>query len=107
MLKKILIGLAVTAVTLVAAGLVFVWQVGAWNILFPSSSHDVVAPEMPELDGAVLVFSKTNSFRHKEGIAAGIPALEEIARSRKLATFATENGAVFNTEDLRRFRAEP
>ncbi|MEM7098549.1 MAG: ThuA domain-containing protein [Pseudomonadota bacterium] len=105
MLKKILIGFVLVVFTLTGGGLVFIWQAGAWNILFPSSAHDVSAPKVPEFDRpAVLVFSKTNSFRHTEGIAAGIPALQTMAEKNGFPIFATENGAVFNAQDLSRFR---
>ena len=73
-------------------------------MLFPSSGHDDIAPELPtDLDSAVLLFSKTASFRHKDGIAGGVVALNEIAQQLERDIFATENGAVFNEQDLRRF----
>jgi type 1 glutamine amidotransferase len=82
-------------------------KLGAWHLFFPSHHHDTVAPLIPEelvLPG-VLVFSKTNSFRHREGIAGGAKALESITRSRDWGMFHTENGAVFNARDLARFDA--
>ena len=105
MLKKILVGVLVLAFTSVVAGLVFVWQVGAWNILFPSSQHDITPPgKFGDITPpAVLVFSKTNQFRHKEGIAGGTKAFVEISEELGLSMFATENGAVFNDRDLALF----
>ena len=66
------------------------------RVLFPSSDHDATPSAVPaELARpSILVFSKTNGFRHEEAIAAGIPALEAIARRRGWGFFATENGAV-------------
>jgi len=92
---------------LVGAGFVAIGYVGAWNILFPSSAHDSVAPPLPVTLGspAILVFSKTNQFRHKEGIAGGHAALGDIAAHNGWDSFHTENGAVFNTEDLTQFDA--
>jgi type 1 glutamine amidotransferase len=52
---------------------------------------------------AILVFSKTNSFRHVDGIAGGIEALEELAIGNAWDVMASENGAIFNAEDLARF----
>ena len=51
---------------------------GAWHLLFPSSSHDTRQPYLsPDLRSPeVLVFSKTNQFRHIDGIAGGVQALE-------------------------------
>ena len=105
MIKKILLGTLIVILTLVIAGFAFIWQVGAWNILFPSTHHDSLAPQLPTaLDSpSVLVFSKTNQFRHKDGIAGGLIALKEIADELKFSVFATENGAIFNTDDLQRF----
>ena len=37
--------------------------------------------EIPE-ESQVLVFSKTNGYRHEEAIEAGVPALEAIAKRR-------------------------
>lgn len=78
-----------------------------FRTFFPSSHHDEVAPDLPEDLGrpAILVFSKTNGFRHTDAIEAGMPAFEEIARERGLHVFATENGAVHSPEALARFDA--
>lgn len=105
--KKILKTLVVLAIVLFALVAGLAWYSGAWNALFPSSDHDTVAPVLPvELTSpAVLVFSKTNGFRHEEGIAAGSRALDEIADDNGWDLFATENGAVFNEKDLARFDA--
>lgn len=77
----------------------------AFRVFFPSSHHDEAAPELPTgLERpAILVFSKTNGFRHHEAIDAGLPVFEETARKRGWGYFATENGAVHNTEQLARF----
>ena len=102
--KKVAISLPL----LVAASLlVFALYSGAWRVLFPSTDHDTLAPELPAALGSpsVLVFSKTNSFRHVEGIEGGGKALKGIAMSNGWQLFATENGAVFNTQDLQRFDA--
>ena len=60
----------------VAVSLVTVWNIGAWNLVFPSHHHDTVAPVIPAdlATPAILVFTKTNSFRHEEGIAGGVKA---------------------------------
>ncbi len=79
----------------------------ALRVFFPSSDHDEVAPELPAALGrpAVLVFSKTNGFRHDEAIDAGVPALESALGERGYQVFATENGAVHTPELLARFDA--
>jgi type 1 glutamine amidotransferase len=50
-----------------------------------------------------LLFTKTNSFRHREGIEAGVRVVEILAKSNEWSVFHTENSAVFNTDDLARF----
>ena len=70
----------------------------------PSTSYDSQPPVVPELGKpAVLVFSKTNGFRHADAIAEGVPALRSVADRRGWSQFSTENGAVFNSDALQRF----
>ena len=99
---RVVLFISVLAVVLALAS---VWRAGAWNLLFPSHQHDAVAPAIPADLGspAILVFSKTNSFRHSEGIAGGAKALHAIAEHHQWGMFHTENGAVFNESDLARF----
>ena len=73
--------------------------------LSPSTDYDVAPPEMPVdlARPAVLVFSKTNGYRHSEAIEAGKPVFREIAERRGWSLFETENGAVFEPEALSHF----
>ena len=105
LLWRVIRGLLLLVMALAVVSLLVIWRVGGWNLVFPSHSHDTVAPVIPSdlAAPAVLVFSKTNSFRHVEGIAGGARVLEAIARNRKWGMFHTENGAVFNATDLARF----
>ena len=75
--------------------------------LFPSSEHEVERPELPKVLGrpSLLVFTKTNGFRHEEAIDAGVPALRAIAKKRDWTIYQTENGAIHNSEQLARFDA--
>jgi type 1 glutamine amidotransferase len=104
---KTLKGLLVFTVLLILAGIGFLKYTGVWSALFPSSEHDTVASALPNNLGspALLVFSKTNGFRHEDGIAGGSKALAEIAADNNWALYATENGAVFNQVNLARFDA--
>lgn len=67
--------------------------------------YDSNPPDLPKnLSGkTVLLFSKTNGFRHGEAIEASIPAFEKIAKDNEWMLFKTDNGAVFNTEQLQKF----
>jgi type 1 glutamine amidotransferase len=98
---KVLASLVLVAIFLFLSGCEVV------RVFFPSSDHDEVAPELPASLSrpAVLVFSKTNGFRHGEAIEAGIPAFEAMAEKRGWSLFSTENGAVHNARDLARFDA--
>jgi len=104
---KFLLGIVLLVVVAGGLALGAIWQVGAWHLVFPSHQHDSVAHELPaELASpAILVFSKTNAFRHRDGIAGGAKAIEAIARAHGWGLFHTENGAVFNARDLDRFDA--
>ena len=101
------IGIILILVAVAGLGLAAIWQVGAWHLVFPSHQHDAVAPALPDnlASPAVLVFSKTNAFRHRDGIAGGAEAIGSIARDHGWGLYHTENGAVFNARDLARFDA--
>jgi type 1 glutamine amidotransferase len=110
LLRKIALGAGVGIGLLGVAGLVTIWSVGAWNLVFPSHHHDRVAPEIPDSFGRnaetrVLVFSKTNSYRHEDGIPAARVLFDEIAARRGWAVYHSENGALFDPEHLARFDA--
>ncbi|MGJ8561362.1 MAG: ThuA domain-containing protein [Litorimonas sp.] len=51
----------------------------------------------------MLVFSKTSSFRHDAGIAGANRYFADLADDRGMGFFTTENSAVFNDKDLKRF----
>lgn len=70
---------------------------------WPTPTFDAVPPALPQLARpAVLIVSKTNGFRH-DSIAEAVPAIEALAAARGWSSFATENAAVFNPEQLARF----
>ncbi len=105
--KKLVTLLIVLIVVLLLSLIGFGWYSGAWRVLFPSHAHDEQPPALQKDLGspAVLVFSKTNSFRHTSGIDGGNKVLKEIATTNHWEIFTTENGAVFNERDLPRFDA--
>lgn len=53
----------------------------------------------------VLVFSKTAGFRHKEGIPAGIKAIQQLGAQHRFAVDATEDASVFTPENLKQYGA--
>jgi len=70
-------------------------------------THETVPPALPaNLNRpAILVFSKTNGFRHEEAIPAANTLLDQIAAQNGWGIFKTENGAVFSPDILARFDA--
>jgi type 1 glutamine amidotransferase len=106
-LKWIGLGLFGFILLLAAAAL---WLVGPGNarrMFFDVGiTYDKVAPKLAELkQPAILIFSKTNGFRDGNQIATANAALEKIAKEKGWASFTTENAAVFNAEQLAKFKA--
>lgn len=57
----------------------------------PAPTFDSVPPQVPALKRpAVLIFSKTNSFRHAS-IPAAVRAIADLAHARGWRSYATEN----------------
>lgn len=81
--------------------------------MFADPIFDTLAPVLPlsisqASDGSVrrpsiLVFSKTNGYRHREGIAAARKMFEAMAAKRNWLLFYTENAAVFSEQSLAKF----
>ncbi len=60
-------------------------------------------PEPEEPTKGILVFSKTNEFRHNS-IPDGIALIEEIGESHDLPVTATEDSTMFNTDTLSNYK---
>ncbi|MDG2003775.1 MAG: ThuA domain-containing protein [Novosphingobium sp.] len=69
--------------------------------------YETEAPAMPPgiQRPAILVFSKTNGFRHEEAIPVANALFETFAKDNGWGYFQTENGAAFSPEILSRFDA--
>lgn len=98
----------VVAVAAVGA-LLSITACNAWSVMFPAKVYEVEPPTLPDdltaAETSILLFTKTNGFRHHEAIAAGVPFFEEVARKRGWSLFHTENGAVHRSDLLERFDA--
>ncbi len=77
---------------------VFLGGVKVYETTPPTLPADLPRP-------AVLVFSKTNAFRHEEAIPAAGALLAKVAKDKGWGIFQTENGAAFSPEILARFDA--
>lgn len=73
--------------------------------MFADPVFDTQAPviTLPEKAFKVLVFSKTNGFRHHEAIPAANQLLQRFATESDWAVAFTENAAVFNRQQLSQF----
>lgn len=79
----------------------------AYRVVFGLHRYETVPPTLPDgmKDTVILIFSKTNGFREDSAIVAANEALSAIAERRGWSAFVTENGAVFNPDQLKRFKA--
>lgn len=74
------------------------------QLRFPS--YDEQPPLLEPLPRpAVLVFSKTNGFIHREAIPAAQTLLQSLGRTQGWSVYQTDNAAVHNPSDLARFDA--
>jgi uncharacterized protein len=69
--------------------------------------YETEAPVVPSdiKRPAILVFSKTNGFRHEEAIPVANALFAEMAKTQGWGHYHTENGAAFNPDILSRFDA--
>jgi uncharacterized protein len=73
---------------------------------FRTPVYETERPNMPALSRpAVLLFTKTNGFIHRDAIPAAQAAFRQIAAQRGWSLHATESGAIHNAEDLAKFDA--
>jgi uncharacterized protein len=98
-IKKIL--LTILVVFLCFAGYIL-YQARSF---FREPVYDTQRPVFEENIGekGVLIFSKTNSFRH-ESIEAGVEAIKKLGKERGWSVYHTENGAFFSYDYLKKFK---
>lgn len=102
-IKIVLWSLLGLVVLLGAAAGLFFYKV---NNGFPVS-YETEKPSInfPANQPAILLFSKTTGFRHGESIDASKPIFREMARRNNWFVYETEEGGVFNREQLGHFKA--
>lgn len=96
----LLIGLLVLGITVWIGPMVYRSMIGL-------RVYESVPPVLPDNldDKAILIFSKTNGFRDDNQITTANAVLVDIAQRSGWTSYVTENAAVFNPEQLQRFRA--
>jgi type 1 glutamine amidotransferase len=79
----------------------------AYRLFVGVKVYETVPPELPAHlnDTAILIFSKTNRYRHQEAIPAAIRSIRTIAQRRGWSAVVTDNSAVFNRSQLHLFKA--
>ncbi len=101
-LLRLLAAIVLIALAAVAYG---IYTMRSYGFL-RSPVYETVAPELPSLERpAILVFSKTNSFIHKEAIPAAEQLFQAMAANNGWSIYITENGAIHNPEQLSQFDA--
>lgn len=100
-LKISLLSVASVLLLLVVGIYLYLKSIG----IIPSRIYETVPPELPKFSRpAVLVFNKTNGFRHKEAIPVADRVFSELARENGWDVFVTDNAAVHNPGVLERFQ---
>ncbi len=104
---KVLMWLLLAFVAFIAIQAFRYWDTIQRVLLGGKHDHETVAPQVPAdlKHPAILVFSKTNAFRHEESIPAGNAYFANLAKEKGWGVFETENGAAFTPEILAKFDA--
>lgn len=99
--KILLWSIGSIVILIFAAASVFIYKVKNG---FPVS-YETEAPAItfPSDQTAILLFSKATGFRHGESIEAGVSAFAELAKKNNWFLYSTEEGGVFNPDQLTKF----
>lgn len=104
---KVLMWLLLALLVFITIGAVRNWDTIQRVFLGGKHDHETVAPALPANlpRPAILVFSKTNAFRHEEAIPAANALFAHMAKEKGWGYFQTENGAAFTPAVLSHFDA--
>ncbi len=104
---RVLLWVVLALLAFFAFGVIRNWDTIQRVFLGGLHVHETAAPTLPVglKRPAILIFSKTNAFRHGDSIAAGNAWFAQAAAAKGWGAFTTENGAAFNPETLSHFDA--
>jgi type 1 glutamine amidotransferase len=104
-IKRIVLWIVAALLLLMVVGLATNFSTIRRTMLGGVKVYETTPPDLPANlpRPAVLVFSKTNGFRHEEAIPAANTMFRQLASERGWGFFQTENGATFNPAMLSRF----
>ena len=105
--KRIVLWGLLALLAFVGGSVALNWNLGQRLFLGGLKGYETTPPAVPAgiKRPAVLVFSKTNAFRHEEAIPAANTLFAQMAKDKGWGYFQTENGAAFSPEILSRFDA--
>jgi uncharacterized protein len=106
-IKRIGLSLLTAVLAFVAIGTYLNWDIVRRVFLGGLKIYETTPPRLPAdiKRPAILIFSKTNGFRHEAAITAGNAFFASIAQKNGWGYFQTENGATFSPEILAQFDA--
>jgi uncharacterized protein len=106
-LKRFVLWVVLPLLVLLAVMVALNWNLVQRLFLGGLKVYETEAPAIPAgLERpAILVFSKTNGFRHEEAIPAANAMFAAVAKAKGWGYFETENGATFSPELLAKFDA--
>jgi type 1 glutamine amidotransferase len=104
---RVVLWILLALVALAAIQLALHWNQIQRTMLGGVHVYETVPPQLPAdiPHPAILVFSKTNGFRHEEAIPAANGLFARMAKQNGWGYFQTENGAAFSPAILARFDA--
>jgi uncharacterized protein len=88
-------------VLILVAGRVFLYKIKNGFPVFYETEMPLI--DFPAARTGVLLFSKSTGYRHEESIEAGKKVFDELAKKNKWFLYSTEEGGVFNPQQLARF----
>jgi uncharacterized protein len=104
---RVVLWLLLALLVLLGIGVARNWDMVQRVFLGGLKVYETKPPTLPSdiKHPAILVFSKTNGFRHEEAIPAANILFAELAKENGWGHYQTENGATFAPEILSRFDA--
>lgn len=104
---RVLLWVLLIIVVLFAASVAWNWNTIRRTMLGGLHVYETTPPALPAdlKRPAILVFSKTNGFRHEDAIPAANALFAGLAKENGWGYFQTENGATFDPAILARFDA--
>lgn len=106
-IKRIVAFVLLAVVVVVGGSVALHWDQVQRLFLGGLKVYEITPPPIPAQIGhpSILVFSKTNAFRHEDAIPAANKLFADMASRNGWGVFETENGATFRPDILSRFDA--